>query len=169
MRAHAGMSRAALLLALAVVAAVLVLAAGAMRSAPRPSPRPSDSGLESSGAVSFPPVPPAEPSVASTPAGPEPTEITGLRGDFVGPLGHVESCAILYERDGALELVLPDGYRSRIRGGAVEILDPAGAPVAAEGDLIGVNGKVGGGGSACLAGPRLRVTKIVEVRPRDAG
>lgn len=164
-----GLGRAALILAGAVIAAALVLAGGALRSGLSPSPRPSaaPSGPDSLGSASLPPIPTSEPSLASPPATPEPTEPPGLRGEFVGPLGHVESCPILYEREGVLELVLPDGYRSRIRGDAVQILGPGGAVVASEGDLIGVNGRVGGGGSFCLVGSRLHVSKIVEVRPRD--
>jgi hypothetical protein len=168
-RSQAGISRAALTLAVAVIAAALVLVGGAIRSSPNHSPLPSAAASEpaSIGSLSLPPTPTLAPTIATTPA-PEPTAIADLRGEFVGPLGHVESCPILYERDGALELALPDGYGSRIHGGAVEIVDPGGAVIASEGDLIGVNGKVGGSGSTCLVGTRLRVSKFVEVRHRGA-
>jgi hypothetical protein len=164
----AGVSRAALLLAGAVVAATLVLVAGALRSGATQSPAPStaSSGLGSLGTASLPPVPTPASTVTTTPEPPEPTEISGLRGEFVGPLGHVETCPILYERDGVLELVLPDGYRSRVRGGAIEIAAPGGAIVATEGDLLGLNGRVREGGSLCMSGPQLHVSKIVDVLPR---
>ena len=164
---QAGLSRAALALVVAVGAAALVLVGGAMRSGLPPSPAPSASDAGSFDLPSLPPTPTLAPSIEATPGPPEPTAVAELRGDFAGPLGHVESCPILYERDGALELALPDGYRSRIRAGAVEIVDPRGMVIASEGDLIGVNGKVGGRGSSCLVGTRLRVSKIVEVRHRD--
>ena len=166
----AGVSRAALILAAAVIAAGLVLAGGALRSGPGPSPAPSPeaSDLETLGTASLPPVSTPTPTTVTTPAPPEPT-VGEVRGEFVGGLGHVDSCPILYGRDGVFELVLADGYRSRIRAGRVQLLDSTGAIVAAEGDLIGVNGKVGGGGSSCLVGSRLHVTKIVEVRHREVG
>jgi len=166
-RSQAGFSRAALALVVAVVAAAVVLVGGAMRSSLAPSPAPSASDPGSFELPSLPPTPTLAPSIEATPAPPEPTAVA-LRGEFVGPLGHVESCPILYERDGALELALPDGYRSRIRAGAVELVNPRGTVIASEGDLIGVNGKVRDGGSSCLVGTRLRVTKIVEVRHREA-
>lgn len=166
-----GISRAALLIVGAVLAAALVLAAGALRSDPTVSALPS-AGM--SGAVgslalpSFQPVATATAGIEGTPAPPDSTAIPDLRGEFVGALGLVETCPILYLRRGLIELILPDAYRSRIRGGRVQILNAGGGVVALEGDLLGINGTVREGGSLCMAGPQLHVSKIVEVVPRDA-
>jgi hypothetical protein len=166
---QSGASRAGLALGGAVIAAVLVLAGGALRSGGSPSPSASagsglGGGTETLG--SLPPVTTPEPSIASSPAPPEATAIPGLRGQFVGALGVIEACPILYHRDGVFELILPDGYSSRIRRGRVEIVDAGGRVRASEGDLLGLNGNVREGGSFCMAGPQLHVSKIVEVVPR---
>src|SRR5215212_6000031 len=127
-----------MVLAGAVVAAVVVLLMGALRSglpATPVAPLTASAPPGSSGLRSLPVTQTVAPTSASTPAPPDPTAISDLRGEFVGPLGHVESCPILYEREGVLELVLPDGYRSRMRSGAIEIVRADGSVVAAEGQL----------------------------------
>jgi hypothetical protein len=167
----AGVSRAALLMVGAVVAAVLVLAAGALRSGPSPSASPSavPSGpLESFGFATLPATPTVAPTIDGTPAPPEPTAIPDLRGEFVGALGLVERCPILYLRDGVFELILPDVYRSRIREGRIQILGEDGTVLASEGDLLGIDGRVREGGSVCMVGPQLHVSKIVEVLRRES-
>ena len=167
--AEAGVSRAPLLILGAVVAAVLVLAAGALRSGPATSASPSagSTGVVGSlGFASLPATPSVEPTLESTPAPPEPTAIPEVRGEFVGALGLIELCPILYQRNGVIELILPDAYRSRIRDGQIQILDTDGSVVASEGDLLGVNGTVREGGSVCMAGPQLHVSRIVDVVPR---
>jgi hypothetical protein len=154
----------------AVVAAVLVLAAGALRSGPSASASPSagsSGALGSLGFASLPAAPTVAPTIASTPTPPEPTAIPDLRGEFVGALGHVEMCPILYHRDGVFELILPDAYGSRIRDGRIQILEDDGTVLASEGDLLGIVGKVREGGSVCMAGPQLHVSRIVQVVPRD--
>jgi hypothetical protein len=166
---QAGASRAALLIGGAVVAAVLVLVAGALRSgtSPAASAFPGSSGAPGSlGFASLPATQTAAPSIETTLAPPEPTAIPNLRGEFVGALGLVELCPILYHRDGVFELILPDAYRSPIRNGRIRILTPDGSVLAVEGDLLGVNGTVREGGSVCMAGPQLHVSRIVEVVPR---
>ena len=166
---QAGVSRAALLIVGAVVAAVIVLAAGALRSGPSASASPSagSSGADASfGFASLPVTPTVAPTIESTPAPPEPTAIPDLRGEFVGALGLVEMCPILYHRDGIFELILPATYQSRIRAGRIQILGANGAVLASEGDLLGVNGTVREGGSVCMAGPQLHVSRIVDVVPR---
>ena len=166
---QAGASRAALLIPGAVVAVVLVLAAGALRSGMSPSASPSAGSSVALGSLGFatlPATPTMTPTVDSTPALPEPTAIPDLRGEFVGALGLVEMCPILYLRDGVFELILPDAYRSRIRDGRIQILDANGGVLASEGDLLGVDGKVREGGSVCMVGPQLHVAKIVEVLRR---
>ena len=167
---QAGASRAALLIPGAVVAVALVLAAGALRSGMGPSASPSAGSsvvLGSLGFATLPATPTITPTMDSTPAPPEPTAIPDLRGEFVGALGLVESCPILYLRSGLIELILPDGYRSRIRGGRVQILTARGGVVASEGDLLGIDGRVREGASVCMAGPQLHVSRIVDVVPRD--
>ena len=165
---QAGASRAALLIVGAVVAAVLVLAAGALRSGPGPSASAGSSiALGSLGFSTLPATATAAPTTDTTPAPPEPTAIPDLRGEFVGALGLVEKCPILYYRDGVFELILPDAYGSRIRGGRIQILDADGAVLAAEGDLLGVDGKVREGGSVCMVGPQLHVSTVVEVLRRE--
>jgi hypothetical protein len=150
----------------AVLAAALVLVAGALRSTTAPSPVPSSpQGTQSPPSVPAPPT--LEPTVAVTNAPPEATAIPDLRGDFVGALGLVERCPVIYLRRGLLELVLPDRYRARVRDGQVRILDGSGRVVASEGDLLGVNGEVREGGASCMTGPRLHVSRIVEVLPRE--
>lgn len=116
---------------------------------------------------SLPPLPSAVPSDPSTPAPPEPTAIPDLRGEFVGALGLVETCPVLYLRDGVSELILPDRYSSRVRDGRVQILSTNQVVIASEGDLLGIDGTVREGGSVCMVGPQLHVSKIVEVLPRD--
>ena len=169
--ATAGISRAALALVVAVVAAALVLTSGALRSGPGASGSPGTGSSPAAGSPSFaslPPVPTAAPTPAATPAPPEPTAVPNLRGEFVGALGQVESCPILYQRDGVLALILPEGYRSRLRGGKVQIVGPSGAIVATEGDLLGLDGRVRNGGSFCMVGPQLHVSRIVEVASRGS-
>lgn len=166
---QAGVSRAALLLVGAVVAAVLVLAAGALRSGMSPSASSSagPSGARASlGFATLPATPTVDPTIEATPAPPEPTAIPDLRGEFVGALGLVEICPILYHRDGVLELILPDAYRSRIRDGRIQILDAGGTVLASEGDLLGVDGRVRQRGSVCMVGPQLHVSRIVDVLRR---
>ena len=166
---QAGASRAALLVVGAVAAAVLVLAAGALRSGTSPSASPSagsSADLGSLGLPTLPATPTAAPSIDTTPAPQEPTAIPDLRGEFVGALGLVEMCPILYQRDGVFELILPDAYRSRIRDGRIQILDAGGSVLATEGDLLGIDGKVREGGSVCMVGPQLHVSRIVDVLRR---
>jgi hypothetical protein len=154
----------------AVAAAVLVLVAGALRSGQSPAASASagsSDALRSLGFASLPATPTVVPTIESSPAPPEPTALPNLRGDFVGALGLVETCPILYHRDGVFELILSDAYRSRIRNGRIRIVVPDGALVASEGDLLGVNGTVREGGSLCMAGPQLHVSRIVDVVPRD--
>jgi hypothetical protein len=168
---QAGVSRAALLMVGAVVAAVLVLAAGALRSGPSPSASPSAGSSIALGSLGFATLPVTPTAAAATidsaSAPPEPTAIPDLRGEFVGALGLVETCPILYHREGVFELILPDAYRSRIRAGRIQILDAGGAVLASEGDLLGVDGLVREGGSFCMVGPQLHVSKIVEVLRRE--
>ena len=169
---QAGASRAALLIVGAVVAAVLVLAAGALRSGPSPfaSPSPGSAGaLGSLGFATLPATPTVAPTIDSTPAPPEPTPVPSLSGEYVGGLAFDGTCMLLAVRGQVYELVLPDGFRLRERNGRAVIVDSDRAVVAAEGDLVGLNGDVGGGGSFCMVGPRLHVSKIVEVVPRDQG
>lgn len=90
-----------------------------------------------------------------------------LRGEYVGGLGFYSVCMLLFVRGESYELVLPDGFRIRERGGRAVIVDDRRMVVAGEGDLVGLNGKVGGGGSFCMVGPRLHVSKIVDVVARD--
>jgi hypothetical protein len=168
---QAGVGRPALLIAGAVVAAVLVLAAGALRSGPGASASPpagSSGALESLDLASLP-APTVAPTIDSTAAPPEATAIPSLRGEFVGALGVVETCPILYHRDGVFELILSDPYRSRVRGDGIQILDGDRVVLASEGDLLGLDGAVREGGSLCMAGPQLHVSEIVEVvrRTRD--
>ena len=166
---QAGVSRAALLIGGAVVSAVFVLAAGALRSGPSPSASPSTASSDAIGTPGFetlPVTPTVAPTIDSTPAPPEPTAIPDLRGQFVGALGLVELCPILYLRDGVFELILPDAYRSRVRDGRIQIQDADGAVIASEGDLLGVDGRVREGGSVCMVGPQLHVSRIVDVLRR---
>lgn len=172
----AGVSRAGLALVGAVLAAALVLTSGALRSGPSTSASASTgaSGLPGGSATgsalaSLPPIATDAATIPASPAPPEPTALPDLRGDYVGALGQVDSCPILYQRDGVLGLVLPDGYRSRIRSGQVQIVGPGGAVVAQEGDLLGLDGRVREGGSFCMAGPQLHVTRIREVAARGQG
>ena len=60
-----------------------------------------------------------------------------------------------------------NAYRTRFRGEAMHIVAPDGRVVAAEGDLVGVNGTVRDGGSFCMSGPQLHVSRIVDVVRRD--
>lgn len=163
----AGVGRAALLVAAAIAAAIIVLVSGALRSGPNPSasasPGPTTAGAGSLGLGTLPPVASPVPSDPSTPATPEPTAIPDLRGEFVGALGLVETCPVLFLRDGVFELILPDRYASRIRDGRVHILDSNQQVMASEGDLLGINGTVREGGSVCMVGPQLHVSRIVEV------
>ena len=166
---QAGVSRATLLIPGAVIAAALVLAAGALRSSisPASSPSPGTSGaLGSLGFASMPTTPTEAPTLETTPAPPDPTAIPDLRGEFVGALGLVELCPILYHRDGVFELILPDAYRSRIRDGRIQILEADDEVLAAEGDLLGIDGRVREGGSVCMAGPQLHVSRIVDILRR---
>lgn len=163
---QAGASRAALLIAGAVIAAVLVLAAGALRSGPVASAPPAtgtSGAVGSLGVASLPPVPTAAPPDQDSPSPPDSTAIPGPRGEYVGALGLVETCPVLYLRSGLMELILPDAYRSRVRGGQVQLLEAGGAVLAFEGDLLGIDGRVREGGSRCMAGPQLHVSEIVEV------
>jgi hypothetical protein len=167
---QAGVSRAALLIVGAVVAAVVVLAAGALRSGPGASASPSagsSGALGSLGFASLPATQTVAPTIETTPAPPEPTAIPDLRGEFVGALGLVELCPILYQQDGVFELILPGAYRSRIHDGRIQILNAVGAVLAAEGDLLGIDGRVREGGSVCMAGPQLHVSKIVDILRRE--
>jgi hypothetical protein len=162
---QAGVSRGAMLIPGAVVAAILVLAAGALRSGPSPSASASaqaSGGLPSLGAT-LPAPPTSAPTLPTAPQPPEATAIPNLRGEFVGALGLVETCPILYHRNGVIELILPDAYRSRIRNGQVHLLDANRRVIASEGDLLGIDGKVREGGSFCMVGPQLHVSKVVEV------
>lgn len=118
--------------------------------------------------ATLPGTPTVAPTIESTPSPPAPTAIPDLRGEFVGALGLVEMCPILYLRDGVFELILPDTHRSRIRDGRIQILDARGEILASEGDLLGVDGRVRAGGSVCMVGPQLHVSKIVEVLHRNA-
>ena len=166
---EAGVSRAAVLIVGAVVAAVLVLAAGALRSGPSASASQSAGSSDaprSFGFASLPPTPTVAPTIDGTPVPPEPTAIPDLRGEFVGALGLVELCPILYHRDGVFELILPDAYGSRIRNDRIQILDADGEVLASEGDLLGIDGRVREGGSVCMVGPQLHVARIVEVLRR---
>ena len=115
----------------------------------------------------MPPLPSVVPSEPSTPAPPEPTAIPDLDGEFVGALGLVELCPVIYQRDGILELILPDRYTSRVRNGRVQILSANRVVIADEGDLLGIDGTVREGGSVCMAGPQLHVARIVDVLPRE--
>ena len=162
----AGVGRATLLVAGAIAAAVLVLVAGALRSGPNASPSASAAASGNAGSLdlgTLPPVPSAVPSDPGTPAPPEVTAIPDLRGEFVGALGLVETCPVLFLREGVFELILPDRYTSRIRDGKVHILSTTRFEIAAEGDLLGINGEVREGGSVCMVGPQLHVSRIVEV------
>jgi hypothetical protein len=77
---------------------------------------------------------------------------------------------LLAARGEAYVLVLPDGFAVRRRDGRAVILGPAGAPIAGEGDLVGINGEVRRGiGPYCMVGPQLHVTRIVEVVARGQG
>jgi hypothetical protein len=166
----AGVGRATLLVATAIAAAIIVLVSGALRSGPNPSASASPGVTADGGSLdlgTLPPVSSAVPSEPSTPAPPEPTAIPDLRGEFVGALGLVETCPVLFLRDGVFELILPDRYGSRIRDGRVQILSTNRFVIASEGDLLGINGTVREGGSVCMAGPQLHVSRIVEVLSRD--
>jgi hypothetical protein len=159
-----------LLIVGAVVAVVLVLVAGALRSDPSPPPLESagsSSGPSNLGLVSLPPDPSAAPSVDSSASPAEPTPVPSLRGEYVGGLGFYSVCMLLFVRGESYELVLPDGFRIRKRGGRAVIVDDRRMVVAGEGDLVGLNGKVGGRGSFCIVGPRLHVSKIVDVVARN--
>ena len=166
---QAGVSRAALLIIGAVVAAVLVLAAGALRSGQSPSASPSagtSGALGSLGFATLPATPTVAPTIEGSLAPPEPTPVPTLRGEYVGGLGFYSACMLLFVRGESFELVLPDGFRLRERDGRAVIVDPDRNVVAGEGDLVGLNGEVRGGGSFCMVGPLLHVSKIVDVVPR---
>ena len=167
----AGISRAALALVVAVVAAALVLTSGAMRSGlvPSLSPGPGSSGADATGGVaSLPPVPTVAPTIGFTPEPPEPTAIPALDGEYVGALGRSDVCPLLVQPDGVLELILPDGYRGRVRRDRLQIVGPGGTVLANEGDLLGLDGRVRNGGSFCMVGPQLHVSRIVEVVRRGS-
>jgi hypothetical protein len=167
---QAGVSRAALLIAGSVVAAVLVLAAGALRSGPGPSASASSGpsgGFGSLGVSSLPASPTIAPTIETTPEPPELTPVPSLRGEYVGGLGFYSVCMLLFVRGESYELVLPDGYRLRQRDGRAVILDRDRMVIAGEGDIVGLNGEIGGGGSICMVGPTLHVTKFVDVLPRQ--
>jgi hypothetical protein len=169
----AGVGRATLLGAGAIAAAIIVLVGGALKSGPNPagsaSPSPGvTSGTGSLEPGTLPPPPSLVPSDPSTPAPPDPTAIPDLDGEFVGALGLVETCPVIYQRDGVLELILPDRYSSRIRDGHVQILSTNRLVIADEGDLLGIDGTVREGGSVCMVGPQLHVSRIVEVLRRDS-
>ena len=161
----AGVGRTPLLVTGAIAAAIIVLVSGALRSGPgaSASASPGVTGAASLDLGTLPPVPSVVPSDPGTPAPPEPTAIPDLRGEFVGALGLVEACPVLFLRDGVFELILPDRYSSRIRDGRVHILSTNRFVIASEGDLLGINGTVREGGSVCMAGPQLHVSRIVEV------
>lgn len=175
MRAHrssaAGISRAALALLLAVVAAAIVLTSGALRSGagPTASGSPGASAGESPRFTSPPPPVPTEgPTSDATAAPPEPTAIPVLRGEYVGALGRFDVCPTLVQPDGVLELILPDGYRARVRRERMQIVGPDGGVVATEGDLLGLDGRVRSGGSFCMVGPQLHVARFVDVVSRGS-
>lgn len=175
MRAHrssaAGISRAALAVVLAVLAAALVLTSGALRSGAVPiaSGSPAVSSGESPRFSSTPPpVPTDAPTLDATSEPAEPTAIPELRGEYVGALGRFDVCPTLVQPDGVLELILPDGYRARVRRERMQIVGPSGAIVASEGDLLGLDGRVRSGGSFCMVGPQLHVSRFVEVVSRGA-
>jgi len=168
----AGVGRATLLGAIAIAAAIVVLVAGALRSGPSASASASPGASGAGGSLALgtlPPVPTSVPSDPSTPAPPEPTAIPDLDGEFVGALGLVELCPVLYQREGVLELILPDRYTSRVRDGHVQILSTNRFVIADEGDLLGIDGSVRDGGSVCMAGPQLHVTRIVDILRREGG
>jgi hypothetical protein len=148
---------------------VLVLAAGALRSGPGPSASASTGPSDALGSLgaSLPAVPTVAPTTLDTPEPPEPTAIPDLDGEFVGALGLVETCPVIYQREGVLELILPDRYSSRIRDGHVQILSTNRFVIAEEGDLLGINGTVREGGSVCMVGPQLHVSRIVDILPRE--
>jgi hypothetical protein len=166
-----GVGRATLLVVGAIAAVIVVLVAGALRSGPGHTSSASPGVTGGAGSLdlgTLPPLRTVAPSHPSTPAPPEPTAIPDLRGEYVGALGLFDVCPILYVPEGVLELILPTGYRGRVRDGRVQILDANGAVLASEGDVLGIDGKVREGGSFCMVGPQLHVSKIVEVLPRDA-
>jgi len=153
----------------AVVAAIVVLGSAALKSGPSASASPSagsSGALGSLGLPSLPATPTVAPTIEGTPEPPDPTAIPDLRGDFVGALGLVELCPILSMRDGGFELVLPDRYQSRVRNGHVQIMSADGSVIAAEGDLLGIDGTVREGGSICMVGPQLHVSRIADVLRR---
>jgi hypothetical protein len=85
----------------------------------------------------------------------------------VGGLAFYDVCMLLAVRGQVYELSLPDEYRLRTRQGRAVIVDEDRTLIAGEGDIVGLNGEIGGGGSFCLVGPKLHVTKIVDVLSRQ--
>ena len=50
---------------------------------------------------------------------------------------------------------------------SVQMPEADGAVLASEGDLLGVDGRVREGGSVCMVGPQLHVSRIVDVLRRE--
>jgi hypothetical protein len=105
----------------------------------------------------------ATPQVSPPSSEPQPTAIVSLETDFAGVLRVWQTCLLLDTQAETYELLLPDGYWQKVRGGRLHILNQAGDDVGVEGERVGVDGEAGEGGSFCMLGPQIEATRIMPI------